>query len=259
MTRATIVPGAPRPATVPSVFLSAVAVSSGELPDTISMEPVTSGVPFATERVLLDDVDGFFAVWECGPGVYPRVKDRRGSFMYILSGAGTITDADGTTHELTPDSVLLLPYGWVGTWTITETIRKVYLHSTPVAPLPDGVQPSVFLDAETVLHGFWPEIVSMEPITSGAPTANELTIFDGPDGLCAMWECEPGVYPRVKDRRGSFMYIISGAGTITDADGTRHELTAGSVLGLPYGWVGTWTITETIRKFYAHTHPALGA
>ncbi|MEF2978128.1 cupin domain-containing protein [Subtercola sp. YIM 133946] len=244
---------------VPSAFLPAEEVLRGELPDQISMEPIIEGVAFATERVLLDDVDGFFAVWECGPGVYPRMKDRRGSFMYILSGAGTITDEDGTVHELTADSVLLLPFGWVGTWNITETIRKVYLHSTPLPPYRDGVQSSVFVDAQTVLHGEWPEIVSMEPIVSGAPTANELTVFDGPDGLCALWACEAGVYPRVKDRRGSFMYIISGAGTITDQSGTVHELTAGSVLGLPYGWVGTWNITETIRKFYVHTFPALGA
>lgn len=249
---------APTPV-VPSVYLSAEEVLRGGLPDRISMEPIVEGTPFATERVLLDSVDGFFAVWECGPGVYPRVKDRRGSFMYILSGAGTITDQEGTVHQLAADTVLLLPFGWVGTWTITETIRKVYLHSTPVAPLREDVQPSVFLDAETVLRGEWPEIVPMDPIVSGARTANELTVFDGPDGLAAMWECEPGIYPRVKDHRGSFMYIISGAGTITDQDGTVHELTAGSALGLPYGWVGTWNITETIRKFYVHTFPALGA
>ncbi len=243
---------------VPSVFLAAECVLRGDLPETISMEPIIEGVEFATERVLLDSVDGFFAVWECGPGVYPRVKDRRGSFMYILSGAGTITDQDGTTHVLTPDSVLLLPFGWVGTWNITETIRKVYLHSTPAGPAREGVQPSVFLDSEAVLEGTWPEIISMEPIISGAPTANELTLFDGPDGRCAMWECGPGVYPRVKDRRGSFMYIVSGAGTITDKAGTTHELTAGTALGLPYGWVGTWNITETIRTFYVHTFPTLG-
>lgn len=246
-------------ADIPSVFLSAEEVRGGELPERISMEPLLEGAPYATERVLLDDVDGFFAVWECDPGVYPRTKDRRGSFMYILSGAGTITDHDGTVHELGPDTVLLLPYGWAGTWHITETLRKVYLHSTPVEPYREGVQPSVFLDADTVLRGEWTEVVSMEPIISGAAIAHELTAFDGPDGIAAMWECEPGAYPRAKDRRGSFMYIISGAGTITDRDGTVHQLTAGSVLGLPYGWAGTWDITETIRKFYVHTYPALGA
>ena len=245
--------------TVPSVFLSADEVRGGTLPERISMEPIASGAEFATERVLLDDENGFFAIWECEPGVYPRVKDRRGSFMYILSGAGTITDEDGTTHVLSPDSVLLLPYGWLGTWDITETIRKVYLHTTPKPPLPAGVQKSVFLSAEEVLRGEWPEIVSMAPITAGATTANELTLLDGADGLCAMWACDAGEYPRVKDQRGSFMYLISGAGTITDADGTQHALTAGSVLGLPYRWEGTWNITETIRKFYVHSYPAIGA
>jgi uncharacterized cupin superfamily protein len=93
----------------------------------------------------------------------------------------------------------------------------------------------------------------MKPVASGAPTATEAVVFDGPDGYCAIWECEPGVYLRVNDKRGSFMYIISGEATITDNDGTAHELTAGSVIALPYGWVGTWDIRRAIRKFYVHS------
>jgi uncharacterized cupin superfamily protein len=239
----------------PSVFLDAPQVLAGPLPEEVSMEPIIEGVPFAYEKTLFDGADGFFAVWACDAGVFPRVKDRRGSFMYIISGDATISDQDGTSHELTAGSVLVLPFGWVGSWHIRETIRKVYLHTSPTPPLPETVVPSAFMPAAQVFEGALPAEVPMEPVTRGARTAKEAVLFDGPDGLCAVWECEPGVYPRVKDRRGSFMYIISGDATITDQDGTSHELTAGSVLALPYGWVGTWDIRRTIRKVYVHSTP----
>ena len=115
--------------TMQAAFLDAAQVLRGPLPEVVSMEPILEGVPFAHEKTVFDGADGFFAIWACGAGVFPRVKDKRGSFMYILSGDATIVDEDGTSHELTADSVLVLPFGWVGTWHIRETIRKVYLHT----------------------------------------------------------------------------------------------------------------------------------
>jgi len=44
--------------------------------------------------------------------------------------------------------------------------------------------------------------------------------------------------------------ILHGRATITDADGTRHELEAGTSLTLPIGWSGRWDIHDTIRKVY---------
>ena len=137
--------------TTQAAFLDAAQVRRGPLPEVVSMEPILEGVPFAHEKTVFDGADGFFAIWACGAGVFPRVKDKRGSFMYILSGDATIVDQDGTSHELTADSVLVLPFGWVGTWHIRETIRKVYLHTTPAPPLPTAVVPSAFLPADRVL------------------------------------------------------------------------------------------------------------
>ncbi|WP_433508904.1 cupin domain-containing protein [Nonomuraea sp. CA-143628] len=216
----------------PSAFLDAHQVLAGPLPEEVSMEPIIEGVPFAYEKTVFDGADGFFAIWACDAGVFPRVKDKRGSFMYIISGDATITDQDGTSHQLTAGSVLVLPFGWVGTWHIRETIRKVYLHTTPAPPLPETVVPSAFVPAAQVLEGALPVVV-----------------FDGPDGHCAVQERAPGVYPQVKDDDGAFTYVISGEATVTDRDGTSHELTAGSVIALPRGWAGTWDIGRTIRTF----------
>ncbi|MFG1954542.1 cupin domain-containing protein [Micromonospora sp. NPDC048830] len=240
--------------THPSVFLDAAAVLDGPLPVEISMEPILQGAPFAYERVLYDAAGSFFAVWACDAGVYPRVKDKRGSFMYIISGEATITDEDGTSHELTAGSVIVLPYGWVGAWDIRETIRKVYLHTTPVPPYREGVQPSAFLAAVDVLEGDL-QLPVAETGASWAPPVAETVVFDGPDGRCAVQERGPGVYRRAAAEGASYLYVISGEATIADEDGTSHELTAGSAVALPDGWAGTWDIRTTIRTVHVDTAP----
>ncbi len=79
--------------TMQAAFLDAEQVRRGPLPEVVSMEPILEGVPFAHEKTVFSGADGFFAIWACGAGVFPRVKDKRGSFMYILSGDATIVDA----------------------------------------------------------------------------------------------------------------------------------------------------------------------
>ena len=65
-----------------------------------------------------------------------------------------------------------------------------------------------------------------------------------------VWECQPGGWPVVERGDTEVATIISGAGTVTDADGTRHRLKAGSVITLGKGWSGRWDITDTLRKVY---------
>jgi uncharacterized cupin superfamily protein len=231
------------PQTMRAAVLDAAEVRSGPLPEVVSMEPLLAGAPFARERTVFDGADGFFAVWACDAGVFPRVKDRRGSFMYILSGDATIVDQDGTSHELTADSVLVLPFGFVGTWHIRETIRKVYLHTTPVPPLPTAVVGSAFWPAERVLG---------EPVPGDA----DAVIFDGPDGRCDLRSREPGQYPWAPDDHGFFAYVVAGDGSVVSGDGTRSELAPGSVVALPSGWSGSWDIRRRLRLFCVRSTPA---
>ena len=201
------------------------------------MEPVVSGASFAREDVLLDEAGGFFAVWACDAGIYPRVKDKRGSFMYLLEGAGTIVDDDGTTHELTPDSVLILPFGWSGHWNITQTIRKVYVHTTPVPPFRTGTQPATFVSAPDLARG-------------------DQVIFDGPDGRCTVQTIAPGVQDQVNHDRARFTYVLAGEASVADANGLTLELTAGCAIGFPDGWSGIWRVRTPLRTFDVFSTPA---
>jgi uncharacterized cupin superfamily protein len=238
--------------TTQAAILDAAQVLRGPLPEEISMAPILEGAPFAYEKTVFDGADGLCAVWACGPGVFPRVKDKRGSFMYIISGDATIVDEDGTSHELAADSVLVLPFGWAGTWHIRETIRKVYLHTTPAPPLPDTVVASAFLAAGRVLADGLPSAAA----APGSATAADTVIFDGPDGRCDIRSREPGRYPWAQDEHGFFAFVLAGDGFLTGNDGARHELTPGSVIALPSGWSGTWEIRRTFRAFCVRSTPA---
>jgi uncharacterized cupin superfamily protein len=239
------------PATMRAAVLDAAQVRRGPLPEVVSMEPILAGAPFARERTVFDGADGFFAIWACDAGVFPRVKDKRGSFMYIISGDATIVDEDGTSHELTADSVLVLPFGFVGTWHIRETIRKVYLHTTPVPPLPTAVVASAFWPAERVLDDRPP--VAAAP---GSPAGTDAVIFDGPDGRCDIRSREPGQYSRAPDGHGFFAFVLAGDGSLVEEDGTRRELSPGSVIALPGGWSGSWDIRRRLRAFCVRSSPA---
>jgi uncharacterized cupin superfamily protein len=184
--------------------------------------------------------------------VFPRVKDKRGSFMYILSGDATIVDQGGTSHELTADSVLVLPFGFAGTWHIRETIRKIYLHTTPVPPLPTTVVASAFSPAERVPGDGAPSVAA----APGSPADTDRVIFDGPDGRCDIRSREPGQYPWTPGEHGFFAFVLAGDGFLVEGDGTRHELAPGSLIALPSGWSGTWDIRRRLRAFCVRSTPA---
>jgi uncharacterized cupin superfamily protein len=241
--------------TAQAAFLDAEQVLRGPLPEVVSMEPILEGAPFAHERTVFDGADGFFAIWACGAGVFPRVKDKRGSFMYIISGDATIVDEDGTSHELTADSVLVLPFGWVGTWHIRETIRKVYLHTTPVPPLPTAVVASGFASADRVLA----DVLASPAAAPGSPIDADAVIFDGPDGRCDIRSRAPGQYPWAADQHGFFAFVLAGGGFLVDNDGSRHEFTPGGVIALPGSWSGTWDIRRPWRAFCVRSTPAPAA
>jgi len=217
-------------------YRDAEAVAHGPLPVEISMEPIISGAELAYEDVLLDDANGFFAVWACDAGIYPRHKDSRGSFMYLIEGAGTIVDEDGTEFELTPHSILVLPFGWRGHWNITKTVRKVYVHTTPVPPYRDGIQKCTFVPT--------------------ADLSRDGVVTEGPDGTSLLRTTPVGDHPQELAGQARFSYVLSGSAVLEASDGGRVELTAGATVGLPDGWSGTLRVTEPLRTYDVIATPA---
>ncbi|HET8927990.1 MAG TPA: cupin domain-containing protein [Microbacterium sp.] len=93
----------------------------------VPAEQVVSGSP-ATRYVELDAADGrVVGVWEHSPGVSTDVEVDE--VFVVLSGAGELTfDAPALAPvPLAPGVVVRLTEGMRTTWTVTETIRKVYI------------------------------------------------------------------------------------------------------------------------------------
>ena len=87
------------------------------------------GQPMTAIRILYESPDGGLSVgiWECTPGGWAIVDRPDTEVVHILAGRATITDADGTAHELGPGDAHILPTGWSGRWDIHETVRKLFV------------------------------------------------------------------------------------------------------------------------------------
>ena len=87
---------------------------------------VVDGAPRAGSRALAAVAGVEVGVWEMSPGTATDVEAEE--IFVVLSGRATMTfEADGETVELGPGVVVRLRDGERTTWTVHETIRKVYL------------------------------------------------------------------------------------------------------------------------------------
>lgn len=69
-------------------------------------------------------------IWECDPGTFTATREGYDEVATILSGRATVVDSTGVSTELAAGSVLVTPAGWAGTWTVHETMRKIYVIRT---------------------------------------------------------------------------------------------------------------------------------
>ncbi|KRB38470.1 cupin domain-containing protein [Microbacterium sp. Root180] len=93
----------------------------------VPAEQVVDGSPRAGS-VELGEIGGIeIGVWEHTPGVSTDVE--ADEVFVVLSGAATVSFDDPALPdlELRPGSVARLTAGMRTTWTIRETLRKIYL------------------------------------------------------------------------------------------------------------------------------------
>lgn len=68
----------------------------------------------------------FTGVWESEPGKW-RIEYTEEEFCEILSGRSVITDAAGVAVAVNAGDRFVIPKGFVGSWEVIETTRKVYV------------------------------------------------------------------------------------------------------------------------------------
>ena len=110
-----------------SVLGFALPVADAVL-EPVALDPsqVVAGAPEVCELVLSESADGRVVrgIWQITPGT---VTDTEADELFVvLSGRATIAFGDGTSLDVGPGDVALLSAGAKTTWTIHETLRKVY-------------------------------------------------------------------------------------------------------------------------------------
>ena len=114
-------------------MLTPFAVSAADLrldPSPLDPAQIVSGTPETADLVLWESADGRVTrgVWEITPGVVTDVE--LDEVFVVLSGRATIEIEGAQTVEATPGDVVILGEGARTTWTVHETLRKVYQVTT---------------------------------------------------------------------------------------------------------------------------------
>lgn len=93
----------------------------------VAPSDVEEGEPRAGSRALTrpGSPSGEVGVWTLEPGVVTDVEIDE-TFV-VIAGRGTVEIEGGPAEELRPGILMSLTAGMRTRWTITETLRKVYL------------------------------------------------------------------------------------------------------------------------------------
>jgi uncharacterized cupin superfamily protein len=108
---------------------SPAPLSVGDMPlDTWGpKENATTGEPVESGVFLYQDDHVKVGVWECTPGAWPVAREGILEYGVILEGAGEMIEESGETQRLEPGFVVTLPDGWRGSWSVEQTLRKVFV------------------------------------------------------------------------------------------------------------------------------------
>lgn len=104
------------------------AALAAELPHAaVEGEELVSGAPTIGSLDIGTTVDGAdVGVWEITPGVVRDVEEHE--VFVVLAGSATIEFADGRPAiDVSAGSVVRLDAGMRTTWTVHETLRKIYV------------------------------------------------------------------------------------------------------------------------------------
>jgi uncharacterized cupin superfamily protein len=94
--------------------------------EAVPIDDVLDGEPSAGSVVLGEFGGREYGVWEMTPGAMSDVENDE--FFVVVAGAGSVEFLDDeVVLHLVPGSVLTLAAGARTIWTVTQTLRKVWM------------------------------------------------------------------------------------------------------------------------------------
>ena len=73
--------------------------------------------------------------------------------------------------------------------------------------------------------------------------------------VSGIWESDPGTSRWEFLTRGELIHVLSGRMTVRRDGDEAAEIAPGTTAYFPIGWCGTWTVHETLRKFFVVYKP----
>jgi uncharacterized cupin superfamily protein len=88
---------------------------------------------------------------------------------------------------------------------------------------------------------------------TGEPVEREHVAFNNDTGNMSVgiWECETAEFDMEPFSIHEFVHVLEGAATITEGDGTTHNVKAGDSFFIPKGTECQWQVPTYIKKYYA--------
>jgi uncharacterized cupin superfamily protein len=115
-----------------NLVVQAAAVALDDMPPPSGK--ILAGEPRIGTAVLGAIGDYAIGVWEITPSVTTDIEVDE--FFIVVSGAATVSFDDGSPPlRLSAGSVGRLAQGAATTWTVTETLRKIYIARVSEPPL----------------------------------------------------------------------------------------------------------------------------
>ena len=106
----------------------------------VAADQVVDGAPTTGFTTVTTFGELEVGVWEMTVGAMQDVESDE--VFVVIAGRATVTfDADDRVMNLSVGSVVRLVAGEHTVWTVTETIRKVYIAPVPIAPVPIDAVP----------------------------------------------------------------------------------------------------------------------
>jgi len=204
------------------------------------------GQPHDTSRQLVDD--GTFSVgsWWCSEGGWPSPSPKGATeIFYVISGYGSLGDADGMTHYFGPGDTVIIPKGHTGRWDVNVALHKIWAVNDH-ARVEERATPI----RVQVIH--YNEFTPQELMTSQKdPTSSFKTCYDVGPTKVGVWASKPGSYNVTAKPIRTFFHVLEGILFVTDgATGLAHRCVAGDTVMMPAGWYGHIDVVENAKKLW---------
>lgn len=89
-------------------------------------------------------------------------------------------------------------------------------------------------------------------LVKGNPQRLTSSLYEHPHMNCGIWQCEVGAWNiQFADNKQEFFQVIEGVVRLHDRETQAFvEITAGDAGVIPPGFVGTFEVVETVKKYY---------